>query len=229
MTWRLWLLPVVGTGASPADSRRPKYLRDDPQYAGVPFAALDYGRIPDMLVAADVTAAQVTSLSANPDATLFPANLDSQAGTNLATVQSALEVARLPAGWVVAATIYRDVARAIAGLMRFGGRFTALVAERIVDEHTAGLTPGTPAWRVGYDAAVAELASTNADELILSRANLDLTWAQLSASRQADILATVADRGLTLTVADATLVRALLRQLMDQWAGAPTSLGPLAL
>lgn len=190
MTWRLYVIPIVGSGSGRADPRHPKYVNE----AGLAWNAMDYGAIPWALVAADTTTAQHNALVANADVTAFPANLGGTIGANLTAVQNALEAARLPAGWVTAADTYATVARTVAGLMQFAQRYTALSGQ----------------------------------ELVPSTINLNTQFQALSAQRQADLLATANDLGYsTAGLQPTTTLRAILKNLADQWGARPFALGGL--
>jgi hypothetical protein len=105
--WRLYAIPIIGTGLSRLDPRRPKYVVE----GGYPWALMDYGSLPTGLVAADVTQAQHDALT---------------------TVRARLEANRIPTQWVTGATTYRELARFVAGLFQFAQRHTALHAEDII-------------------------------------------------------------------------------------------------
>lgn len=189
MAWRLYVIPITGSGSSRLDPRRPAYVVE----AGLDWAAMDYGQVPWGLVAANVTTPQHNALVANADVTAFPANLQTTIGANLATVQAALEAARLPAGWVAASDTYATVARTVAGLMQFAQRYTAL---------------------------------SGGQELVPASINLNTQFGSLSAQRQADLLATADSLGYDRTGLQATTtLRAILKNLADQWGARPFVLG----
>lgn len=120
--WRLYVIPIVGSGSSRLDPRHPQYVNE----AGLDWSAMDYGAIPWCLCAADTDTAQDAALTANADVRGLPDNLDQAVGGATTAVRNALEVARLPAGWVTSATTYRAVVRAVAGLLQFAQRYTAV-------------------------------------------------------------------------------------------------------
>ena len=191
MTWRLYTIPITGSGTNHTDPRRPKYVVE----AGVPWAMMDYGAIPWALVAADVTNGQHNALTSNADVTAFPTNLQGTIGGNLSTVVNALEAARLPAGWVNASDTYATVARTVAGLMQFAQRYTAI---------------------------------SGGQELVPSSINLNTQFGSLSQQRQDDLLATANSLGYSTAGLQATTtLRAILKNLADQWGARPFTLGGL--
>jgi hypothetical protein len=101
----------------------------------------EYGAEPWTLLGADVDAAQLASLSANADVSTFPANLDLQAGANLATVQASLEAANLPGDMVTASTTYRLIIRGIVAVFSISA-VTPLFGPGVTLDTTLGdLTP----------------------------------------------------------------------------------------
>jgi hypothetical protein len=128
MAWRLYAIPIVGSGSSRLDPRRPAYVVE----AGLLWALMDYGSLPTGLVAADVTQAQHDALAAHADVDAFAADLDTALGAASTTVRARLEANRIPTQWVTGATTYRELARFVAGLFQFAQRHTALHAEDII-------------------------------------------------------------------------------------------------
>ena len=126
MVWRLFVLPVVGSGSSRLDPRRPKYVVEEPALAGVPWAMMDYGHHPGCLLAADVTNQQRNLLSGKADVALVPLNLDTTVGANLTATQNVLEALHVPALWVTASDTWRVVVRTVGGLFQFAQRYAGL-------------------------------------------------------------------------------------------------------
>jgi hypothetical protein len=166
MAWTLCLVPVLGTGSATTDARRPKYVT-----AGIKWGGTDYGFEPWMLIAADLTPAQVTSLQAQADAMVLPSTLDAllTAG-QVTTVQTTLEALPVPAEWVTTALTWRTVIRAVLGMFRF----MAVFARRFFQ--MTGTT--TPVFTTGVDLTrtflslpgpVRQTLSDTADELRLDR------------------------------------------------------------
>ena len=120
MAFRLYLVPVVGTGSSSSDARRPKYF--DAFTSG--WAANDYGLEPHMLVAADLSGADDASLTSNADVTALPFYLgDTLTAGQVTATQTALESRNLPAGWVTTAFTWRQVVRLVLGMFHFMQRY----------------------------------------------------------------------------------------------------------
>jgi hypothetical protein len=84
------------------------------------WVAMDGGREPWMLVRADVTDAEHTALNGHADVIVVPANLDSNVGAALGTVQTRLDQINVPSDWVTATHTYRQV-------LRFVGRYGCLL------------------------------------------------------------------------------------------------------
>lgn len=120
MTIRFYVVPLIGAGVH-GDARRPKYIA---AISGLAWGAMDYGLYDVALVAADVSAGQHTSISANSDVVSAPANIDNTitAGA-LTNVKSALEALNIPANWATTANTYRDVLRVVAGIFQFAQRY----------------------------------------------------------------------------------------------------------
>lgn len=116
---RFYLVPKIGTGVK-GDSYRAKY------FDGFEKTAMDYGREGTMLVAANLTPAQHTTIAANGDVQAIPEALDAQIGAALATAQAAMEALNIPANWLTSAHTWRDalriVGKAFKLLQRLDGR-----------------------------------------------------------------------------------------------------------
>jgi hypothetical protein len=207
--WRLYAIPIVGSGSSRLDPRRPKYVSDKEVYQrwvlsipddpnspliniGAEWNMMDYGSLPTGLVAADLTPEQHTTLVANADVDPFAADLDTAIGAASTTVRSRLEANRIPTQWVSGATTYRALARFVAGLFQFAQRHAGLHNEDII---------GSGA--------------------------LDGRFRDLSAAQQARIQATATSFGYTLTAGTNTPMRDVLTQMANQWGALPFYLGGL--
>lgn len=122
------LIPLEQAGTG----RGPKYFayRSDPDppalIQGVAWAMMPFGAEPTALLAADVDAGQVTTLSGLADVTLLPANLDNQLGAQLATVQGELEALNIPADILTANNTYRQVLRGTIAIFLVSQRFFGL-------------------------------------------------------------------------------------------------------
>jgi hypothetical protein len=124
MPIRLCLIPIEGD-----PNRGPKYFawRNDPDppalFDGVDWAMMDFGLEPTALLAASMTAGQVSTLAGLSDVTMIPVNLDNTLSGNLATVQAALESLHIPADALTAGTTYRQVVRGIIAIFAVAQRF----------------------------------------------------------------------------------------------------------
>jgi hypothetical protein len=132
MTIRYYLVPIETVG----EARGPKYLRwrftENPTPLGVTWSGMDFGLEPAMLVRADVTGGQHTTLSANADVVSIPTNIDANITADaLPTVKAALETLNIPADWVTTAFTYRQVLRMVAGLFQFAQRHHGIHFERL--------------------------------------------------------------------------------------------------
>lgn len=124
MAWRLYLIPMTGTGSSHLDPRRPAYVVE----AGLAWAAMDYGAVAQALVAADTDAVQDAALTAHGDVTGIPTTLDQAVGAAANTIRTRLEAAGIPADWVQGSDTLRGVVRGVAGTFQFAQRYTGLFA-----------------------------------------------------------------------------------------------------
>lgn len=130
---RFYLVPVIGTGTT-TDSRRPKYI------AGViagPWSAMDYGDEPVMLVAADVTPGEHTTIAANADVAAAPADISTTISGTLSTVQTKYESFNIPADWVTSGMTWKTLIRWTSRLFVFHQRFQGLSGGRFFP---AGIT-----------------------------------------------------------------------------------------
>jgi len=128
MTFRLYIVPVIGNGTR-QDPRRPKYFADGSLAGQYPIAAVDYGFEPWMVVGADMSTSDDNFVVSQPDAFALPfdlsTNLTSQQVTN---VQNKLEAINVPAGWVDTSDTWLIVVRIVLGLFEFIGRYSAIYA-----------------------------------------------------------------------------------------------------
>lgn len=125
-----YIVPKIGDGQSIFTPFRPKYFRSAPfDDVTLPpmLGAMDYGKEDAMLVGAQVTSAQHTTIAANLDVTAIPLGLDDTiSAAALVTVQAKLEALKIPAGWVTTSHTYRQVigfvGRIFMLLQRFDGQ-----------------------------------------------------------------------------------------------------------
>ena len=124
MSKRLYLAPLVIDTFMGHTRRRPKYIIDNSS----DWSGMDYGLESVMLVAAEVTALQHTTIAANTDVIAFSEDLDETVSlVNLTLLRSGVEGLRIPAGWVDQTIPYRRLARFAAGLFLLFQRLHANV------------------------------------------------------------------------------------------------------
>jgi hypothetical protein len=129
----LFLVPKIGTGII-HDAFRPKYFTAEgvtPALVDVVWSGMDYGLENMILVSAQVTSTDRTTLSAQVDVLAVPATLDAQiSGAALPTIQSKLEAMNIPGNWVTTALTYRQAVRTVMKVIqvmqRFNGVFPGL-------------------------------------------------------------------------------------------------------
>ena len=170
MAMRISIVPVIGTGASSQDPRRPKYF-----VGGLPttvaWGGTDYGFEPSMIIAADLDAANLAFLVAQPDAFVVPESLDATLTSGqVAGVQSYLEAINLPANWVTVDFTWRKVLRIVIGTFRFMARFAVVFAQATgstVAVFSGGVTLSRTYSSLGSNVQNALVATV--DELLLDR------------------------------------------------------------
>ena len=124
MAFRLYLIPIIGAGVK-GDARRPKYLGDGT--IASPWSGMDYGLDRWMVVGADLSVADDSTLAGQPDVLALPVNLALQlTAPQVTTMQAALEAINLPAGWVDTTFTWQQVVRIVLGVLSFMQRFAAL-------------------------------------------------------------------------------------------------------
>lgn len=129
MAIRLYLVPVVGTGATKATARRPKYFTDGTVATPNGWSAIDYGFEPWMLVASNLSAGDDTILVGEPDAFALPFDLSpTLTAGQVTTVQTKLEAANLPGNWVNTTLTWTQVAKTVVGVLSFFQRFGGVYA-----------------------------------------------------------------------------------------------------
>ena len=109
------------------DEREPKYVYTDELLAGIQWSGMDYGIRPVFFLAVyDPTSAQHTELNGKPDVFAIPpggvanTNLDQAVGSAALTLtRTAMELLFIPAGWVTAATTWRQVLAASLRMCQF--------------------------------------------------------------------------------------------------------------
>lgn len=141
---RFYLVPTVTPETGPPGVIAPKYFGDGTVSAS--WSAMDYQSEAAMLVRADVTSEQHTTLAAQTDVLAVPTPITTLvSAVALSRVQSVLEGANLPAGWVTTSHSYRDVLRAVAKVMgllqRYHGQWGRLFGSGITLSTTIGQLP----------------------------------------------------------------------------------------
>lgn len=164
MAFRLYLVPVVGTGTR-ADPRRPKYFADGTVTGG--WGGADYGFEPWMVVGADLSTADNATIAGQADTLVLPANLDGllTAG-NVTTVQTKLEAIFVPADWVTTAQTWRQVVRIVLGMFGLLQRFHGIHGN--VRLFGSGIT---------LETTFSQLSQTVRDELQLTASSLGVSTA----------------------------------------------------
>lgn len=127
---RFYVVPRIGTGATPADAFRPKYSDPDALGAGYnvsPWSALDYGLENVFLFAATVDASEHALLNAQTDVLAIPSPISSTVSAlALNTVQTKLEAGNIPADWVTTAFTYQQVLSRVLRIVEFMQRFRGI-------------------------------------------------------------------------------------------------------
>lgn len=117
MAFRFYLVPTMGAGTF-ADPRGPRYFINN-AVAG-PWSAMDYGLEPWMIVGANLSATDEANLIGQPDVFALPVNLDQTlTAEQVATVQAKLDAINMPSAWVSTTNTWRQVAKAVMGVMAF--------------------------------------------------------------------------------------------------------------
>ncbi len=93
---------------------------------------MDYGLEAVMLIAADIQAADHTTISANADVVSIPANIDANlTAAGVTQTKAALEAINIPAEWVTTALTYRQVLKQVAKVFQFFQRLHGLGAGQV--------------------------------------------------------------------------------------------------
>jgi hypothetical protein len=132
---RYYLVPKLqDTTSFPFPVNRAKYMFAGdlgPTWAPGAYQSMDYGAEALFLVAADLTPADHTTLTSQPDVIAIPSPIDTNVSAGaLPTVQAKLEAADIPGNWVTTAHTYRQVLKAIVRAIAFNQRYNGLNAEK---------------------------------------------------------------------------------------------------
>lgn len=126
---RLYLMPLVDLPlhGGTETGRFPKYTTTFRANA-IDFRMMDYGREPVCLVRCpNITTPIHNTLAADAEVAVFPTDLTTQVGANLATVQNNLEVRNIPGAQLVqTTTTYRQIIRAIIIIFQLAQRLDGL-------------------------------------------------------------------------------------------------------
>lgn len=193
MAFRLYVVPIVTTG----NLREPKYLTTaDPEMAGGWWAGKDYGMEPWMLVGANLSAQDDTLLVGRADVLALPFDLTpTLTAGQVTTVQTKLEAANIPAGWVTTAFTWVQIVRVVCHIFEFLQRYC-------------------------YLRAVA--TQTFPSSLFVAGITLNSTFGSLPANARTLLSATAIDLGLDSSgITVNTTVRVMLKSIADQLAGNP--------
>lgn len=169
MAFRLYIVPVVGTGAR-TDPRRPKYFADGQLPSDLAWSSMAYGQEPWMVVGADLATSQDNFVVGQADAFAIPfdlsTNLTAQQVTN---VQNKLEAINVPANWVNTSMTWIQVVRIVLGMFLFMQRFNGL--NQGVPLFSGGVTLGTQ---------INQLTQTQRDNLTAAATSLGLSTAGIT-------------------------------------------------
>lgn len=195
MSWHLYIVPVVGDGTR-GNERRPKYMA---ALSGVPWAGIDYGFQPVMLVGANVDDATDEQAQAQSDVLRIPDNRDQLLGAGAVDiVQTALENRNIPAGWVTQSLSYKTVLRTIWGFFAFVQRYS------VISGNTSPLITGSVTLETQFNQLPQGV-----------RTNLQDTATSLGLSSS----------GLTST----STIREILKNISDQWGQRPFNVGNILI
>lgn len=134
MAFRLYIVPVVGSGSS-QDPRRPKYFMSDASGQGrtgiitdgTPFRAQDYGHEAWMVVGGDLTTSDDNLVVGQADAFALPFDLATfPSGAQVTNVKNKLEAINVPAGWVNTSIQWLTIVRVVLGMFTFMQRYAVL-------------------------------------------------------------------------------------------------------
>ena len=133
MAFRLYIVPVVGTGSSSHDARRPKYFASDANGAGTTgivtgdWSAMDYGFEPWMVVGANLSVSDDNLIVGEPDVFALPFDLaPTLTAQQVTNVQNKLEAINVPAGWVNTSLTWLQVVRTVLGMFSLIQRYAGI-------------------------------------------------------------------------------------------------------
>lgn len=143
MATRFYIVPVIGTGATKQDARRPKYFADGTVTAN--WSGMDYGFQPWMIVNADLSVSDDNLIVSEPDAFAIPFDLAPTLNAGQVTaVKAKLEAINVPAGWITTSLTWLIVLRTVLSMFGFFQRFGAIYATdnngTIINPFSGGVT-----------------------------------------------------------------------------------------
>ncbi len=124
MVLSLYVMPIVGTGATRTDARRPKYR--DSVFPLSAYSMFDYGNEPWCLTGINNVDPTIdATLNGEPDVFELPTDLNQAMGSVGVrnTVRNRLEAVNIPGTWVQTTTTYREVVEMIGSLCQFAQRY----------------------------------------------------------------------------------------------------------
>lgn len=232
---RFYFVPIEQVGAA----RGPEYFHwrfDDelvPELAGVQWNMIDYGLINQGIVAANVTTAQHTYLSAQTGVLAVPVDLDANlTGGQITALNNYLEGINVPADWLAGGTV-REGLRTVTAMYQYMQRLTTITNTSPFDIVGISLnaTMSTVALN-NYAAFKASfesyLASTPNENQAWSQARADAITAGLSEAnvwRMTFMLAAETMGYDVSFVTAGTTLRQFLKNMADQWEDRPINFG----
>lgn len=198
MALRLYIVPVVGTG-SKADPRTPKYFTDG-TVTSVAWTANVYGFEPWAIVAADLSPTDDAIIVNELDAFALPFDLSPLlTAPQVTNVQTKLEAAHIPSGWVNTSLTWTDVVRTVLGMFAFFQRYSGIYARQ------NGTVPPS---------------------LFLGGITLDSTFGTLSVANQNALTGAAQSFNFsTAGLTSLTTIRVILKTMADNFQGQVYSFG----
>lgn len=136
MTARLYVMPIVGDGASFMTRRRAKWA-DDVRAAGGGWAMIDYGTEPVCIVQIETNDAQHATIAADSAVRQVPANLDATlTAGNVTNVGNFLEALWIPAQWLNTSRTWRTTVRVVGGVFQLNQRWNGIAVQRNAPQRT---------------------------------------------------------------------------------------------
>lgn len=130
MTARIYVMPIVGDGASFLTRRRPKWA-DQVRAAGGGWGMVDYGTEPVCIVQIEAEDALHATIAADTQVRQVPVNLDNTLTAGQVTnVGNFLEALWIPAQWLNTSRTWRQVLRVVAGVFQLNQRWNGIAIQR---------------------------------------------------------------------------------------------------